>query len=117
MSDSLRNDNYKFGSALSVTADTNTKAVNVGGARMYSVLIKLTDNGSAAGTVSVRAGLTPADMVIMSNTTATMSFTTGVQVILINVADPGYKFIDVAFVLSAGDIDYETFITIIDGSI
>jgi len=115
MANSLRNDNHRLDEGLAVTTDFNTDNLEVGGARGYSVLVKLTDNGSAAGTVSLRAGLSEDDFITMANTTTTMVYTTGECKILFNVTDPHYKYMDVIVAISAGDLDYTVDVTIIEG--
>jgi hypothetical protein len=115
MANSLRNDNHTIGFQTGVTTNTNSNNIEVGGSRGYSVLVKLTDNGSATGSVSLRAGLTENDFVIIPASTTAMSFTANEQKIIFNVTDPHYKFMDVAFVVNTGDLDYTASVTIIEG--
>lgn len=115
MANSLRADNYKFANEAGVTASEQTEAYPVGGARGYSVLIKLTDNGSTAGNVSLRYGLSENDLVLDPSTTTAMSFTANEQSILLNVNLPHYKYFDVDFEVTAGNLDYEVYVTVIEG--
>tara|TARA_R110002096_G_scaffold144044_1_gene300652 strand:- start:84 stop:404 length:321 start_codon:yes stop_codon:yes gene_type:complete len=104
-----------LGKGTGITSSETTKTHYVGGARGYSVLVKLTDNGGAAGSVSLRAGLSKDDMIIDAGTVAAMAFTTGVQRILYNISAVAYGIVDVDIIMAGGDLDYEVFITVIEG--
>jgi hypothetical protein len=116
MSSPLRNDNYKFYQAAGVTASENSNAVDIGGARGFSILVTLADNGSGAGSVALEGSLDGTNFVELAGTSTTISFLASAQKILFTVTDPMYKYVRIALTVSAGDMDIDGEVTIIEGA-
>jgi hypothetical protein len=115
MSSSLRNDNNKFYNVTGVTASEQSNAVEISGSRGFSVLVTLADNGSGAGNISLRGSLDGTNWVEISGSEQTITFSASAQKMLFNIVDAMYKYVDVDVTISAGDIDVDAEITIIEG--
>jgi len=115
MSSSLRVDKHQFYVGTTVTSTEQSAAADVGGARGYSVQIELTDNGSAAGTISLQASVDNSTFVDIVGTATTMAFTSSAMSIIYDVQFPGYGYVRVNTTVTAGDLDITAKITIVEG--
>lgn len=117
MANKLRIDNSKFYIATGITADENSKSINVGGAESYSMLVTLADNGSGAGSIALEGSLDDTNFVELSGSSQTIAFVSLAQKMLFTVQKPSYKYVRVAVTVSAGDIDVTSEVTVTEGTI